>query len=58
MPDGVVRIEVVGADGGRTTANVKDNFYIYTGSLGDGELRWLDERGDVIKSFPGASDLR
>ena len=57
VPDGVASIEVVGAGGRRLTADVKDNFYIYTGSLGGGELRWLDERGDVVKSFPGAPFL-
>lgn len=53
VPDGVASIEVVG-DGRRITAEVNGNFYIYTGSLGRGELRWLDGRGEVIKSFPGA----
>ena len=57
VPDGVARIQVVGRDGTTLTAGVEDNFYIYTGSLGGGELRWLDERGEVIKSFPGAPAL-
>jgi hypothetical protein len=57
VPDGVARIQVVGRDGATLTADVNDNFYIYSGSLGGGELRWLDARGDVIKAFPGAPDL-
>lgn len=56
VPDGVASIEVVG-DGMRITADVKNNFYIYTGSTGAGEMRWLDKRGDLVKSFPGAPDL-
>ena len=57
VPDGVEKIEIV--DGGRTTqtVDVEQNFYIYSGQLGRGDLRWLDGDGKLLKTIPGASDL-
>lgn len=57
-PDGVEKIDVA-LENGRilATANVEQNFFIYDGSLGRGNLRWLDERGKIVKTIPGASEL-
>ena len=57
-PDGIEKVEVALQDGRiLATANVEQNFFIYDGSLGRGNLRWLDEQGRIVKTIPGASDL-
>jgi hypothetical protein len=50
VPDGVDRIEVALAGGTMLTAKVEQNLFIYSGSLGRGELRWLDRQGAVLKT--------
>jgi hypothetical protein len=57
-PDGIDKVEVA-LDDGRilATANVVQNFFIYDGALGRGDLRWLDDQGKIVKTIPAASDL-
>lgn len=56
VPDGVEKIKISLAD--RTqTLKVDENFFIYSGSLGAGEVQWLGEQGNVLRTFPGAPHL-
>lgn len=57
VPDGVAKIEVTRSDRTAITANVEQNFFIYSGNLGSGDVRWLDEGGAVIKTFPREAHL-
>ena len=57
VPDGVERLEIVVGGHPKRTVDVEQNFYIYSGSLGRGDIRWLDADGKLLKTIAGASDL-
>lgn len=57
VPDGVDHLEISLPGRPPRTVAVAENFYIYTGSLGRGDIRWLDASGNVLRTIPGASDL-
>jgi len=57
VPDGVDKIKITLADNTTSTVNVQQNFFIYSGSLGRGEIRWLNKHGAVLRTIAHAADL-
>jgi hypothetical protein len=56
VPDGVDKLQITTANT-TLTVEVEQNFFIYSGMLGAGEIRWLDKTGRVLRTIPGAPGL-